>query len=114
MTTIKHLGPYNISDVDDDILAMVNNKGIPVVIKQEVGDRTMYAVLAKDKDLRIACAGCFACDMKITDSTRCKKCASFVKHWDVKDGLRRLTCKEDVAPAVKPTWNPNPKKAVPV
>ena len=25
--------------------------------------------------------------------TRCKRCASFVKHWDTKEGLRRLQCK---------------------
>ena len=43
----------------------------------------------------MACAGCFRRDMLITDTTRCKKCASFVKHFDTKDGVRRLSCKAD-------------------
>ena len=38
--------------------------------------------LAKNKDVRVACAGCFKRDMRITDTTRCKKRARFVKHWD--------------------------------
>jgi len=96
MTTINHLGPYEISDVNNDILGnVVLNKGIPVIIKQEVGGEIVYAVLARNKDIRIiACGGgCFSRNMRITDGTPCKKCASFVKHWDTKDGVRRLTCK---------------------
>lgn len=96
-TSITHLGPYDISDVTDDILGLVYNRGVPVVIKQQINNNTVYAVLAKDKDVRIACVGCFRRDMRITDGTRCKKCASFVKHWDTKDGVRRLVCKESIA-----------------
>lgn len=97
MTTVNHLGTYEVSDVNDDILGdVVINKGIPVVIKQEVGGETFYAILAKNKDVQIACAGCFSRDMRITDGTRCKKCASFVKHWDTKDGVRCLACKNSL------------------
>ena len=90
-TTITHLGPYNVSGVTDDILGdVVYNKGIPIIIKQGVNNETVYAVLAKNKDVRIACAGCFKRDMRITDSTRCKKCASHVKHcWDTRAGQRK-------------------------
>ena len=92
--TIKHLGPYEIGEIDDDILGnVVYKREIPVVIKQRVGGSTHYAVLAKDKNFRIACAGCFTRDMRITDATRCKKCSSFGKHHDTKDGLRISTCK---------------------
>ena len=91
---VPHLGPYDVRDVTDDMLGdLVYNQKIPVIIRQIVGGEYVYAVLANNKDVRIACAGCFTRDMLITDSTRCKKCASFVKHWDFKDGVRRLECK---------------------
>jgi len=51
-------------------------------------------VLAR-KDIEIACIGCFRRNMRISDATRCKKCASFVQQWDAKDGVRRLLCKGD-------------------
>ena len=101
MTTINHLGPYDISDVNDDILGdIVYNKNLPVIIKQKVGDGDVFAVLAKDKGLKIACVGCFRRDMRITDVTRCKKCSSFTKHWDTKNGLRVMQCKETTIDAV--------------
>ena len=93
-TKIDNLGPYEVSDINDDILGdVVYNNEVPVIIKQTLNNKTIYAVLAKNKDIRIACVGCFKRDMRITDTTRCKKCASFVKHWDTKDGERRLQCK---------------------
>lgn len=95
METVDHLGPCDVADVTDGILNdVVVNKEVPIIIKQTVGDKTVFAVLARNKDMRIACAGCFKRDMKITDSTRCKKCASFIKHWDLKDGVRRDQCKD--------------------
>ena len=95
--TIKHLGPYEVSEVDDDILGdVVYNQEIPVIIRQKVGGRGKYryAVLARDKQVMITCAGCFKRDMLITDSSRCKKCSSFTKHWDMKSGERVAKCKE--------------------
>jgi len=95
MTTIKHLGPFELSDVNDDVLGdVVCKQGIPIIIKQTLGNWTACVALAKDKDVKIACAGCFKCDMKITDNTRCKKCATFVKHWDKKDGVLRDACRD--------------------
>jgi len=97
MTTfaLEHLGPCEIGDVDDDILGMVQFDGIPVIVKQVMANGvTAYAVLARN-DVRIACVGCFKRDMLIADATRCKKCASFVKHWDTKGGVRRLVCMAD-------------------
>ena len=52
------------------------------------GEETDYDVIPKNKDLRIVCAGCFRDGMTLADDSRAKKCASFVKHWDTKDGLR--------------------------
>ena len=70
------------------------DQGIPIVIQQDVRDTMEFAVLAK-KEVRIACTGCFHPSMRISDATRCKKCASFVRHWEKKDGVRRpLQCKE--------------------
>lgn len=95
LVELQHLGPYEIKDVTDMILNdLVIQQDIPVIVKQTTGGITRYAVLAT-KNLRIVCAGCFRRDMRITDTTRCKKCASFVKHWDSKDGIRRLHCKGD-------------------
>lgn len=93
---IAHPGPHEISDVDDDLLGdLVCTHGVPVIIKQNPpnDDEPCHAVLAR-KDVRIACVGCFDRDMHITDSARHKKCAGFVKHWDAKDGLCRVQCKE--------------------
>jgi len=93
--TSTHLGPFDVSDVNNDILGdMVHNKGVPIIVKQTVDNETVFAVLAKNKDVRIACAGCFKRDMRITGATGCKKCASFVEHWDTKDGLGRVKCQE--------------------
>ena len=95
--TIPHLGPYTIADVTDAMLQnLVCGQQKPLIIKQAhpASGGTLYAVLAT-KDVRMVCAGCFRRDMLITDATRCKKCASFVKHFDTKDGVRRRLCKED-------------------
>ena len=59
---------------------VVYNQEVPIIIKQTINNKTTFNVLAKDRNVRIAGAGCFKTDMRITDSTRCKKCASFVKH----------------------------------
>jgi len=92
---LGHLGPYKIGDVGDDILGMVQCDGIPVIVKQVLANGiTAYAILARN-DVRIACVGCFKHHMLISDTTRCKKCASFVKHWDTKGGVRHLACKTD-------------------
>ena len=45
---------------------VVYNKGVPVIIKQTFNNETVYALLAKNKDVRVACAGCFKRDMRIT------------------------------------------------
>ena len=75
MATINHLGPYDVCNVTDAILGyVVYNQEVPIVIKQTIDNKTTYAVLAKDRNVRsIACAGCFKADMRITDSTRRKK-----------------------------------------
>jgi hypothetical protein len=60
MSTINHLGPYKVSDIDDDILGdIVYNKKLPIIVKQMVGGKEVFAILAKDKGLKIICAGCF-------------------------------------------------------
>lgn len=93
--TITHLGPYEPTEITNEILAMVKYDGVPVVVKQQRCDGVdSYAVLS-GKELKVVCVGCFRRDMRITDRTRCKQCASFVKHWDMKDGGRRLECKTD-------------------
>ena len=95
--TIPHLGPYAITDVTDAMLQnLVCVQQKPLIIKQAhpASGGTLYAVLAT-KDVRMVCAGCFRRDMLITDATRCKKCASFVKHFDTKNGVRRRSCKDD-------------------
>lgn len=100
VVTIPHLGPYEPTDVSDFMLTMAAQRdGPPIILKQEAptyggGMRTAYAVLAT-KDVRLACADCFRRDMRITDSTRVKTCASFVKHWSTKQGARVCGCKED-------------------
>lgn len=98
--TIQHLGPYGVSDITDAMLQdLVCRQQMPVIIKQALPQGGVsYAVLAT-KEVRLVCAGCFKRDMSITDTSRCKKCASFVKHFytfNGKDGSgRRTQCKED-------------------
>jgi len=95
VVTLEHCGPYDVKDVDHDILRAVRFEGVPVIVRQMMPNGvTVYAVLAR-KDIKIACVGCFRHDMLITDTTRCKKCSSFVKHMDMKQGVRRLKCKDD-------------------
>lgn len=95
---IAHLGPYDISDVTDAMLAdLVARQNIPIIISQEAttfeGEAKInYAVLVT-KDVKLACVGCFNRDMNINDRTQVKKIASFVKHWASKHGTRLLTCK---------------------
>jgi len=92
---LKHLGPHETGDVDDDILGMLQFDGIPVIVKQVMADGVAaFAVLARN-DVRIACIGCFKRDVLVSDTAPCKKCGSFVKHWDTKAGFRRLVCKPD-------------------
>jgi len=84
--SLNHLGPHEINDVHDDTLGMVQFDGVPVVIKQVMANGvTAYAVLARN-DVRIVRVGCFKRDKLVSDSTRCKTCASFVKHWDTEGG----------------------------
>jgi len=93
--TLGHLGPHEIGDVDDDILGMAQFDGIPVIVKQAMANGvTAFAVLARN-DVRIACVGCFKQNVLVSGTTRCKKCASFVKHWDTKGGVRCLLCEPD-------------------
>jgi len=92
---LEHLGPYKIGDVGYDILGMVKCDGIPVIVKQVLANGVAACAILARNDVRIACVGCFERDMLISDATRCKKCASFVKHWDTKGGMRRLACKTD-------------------
>lgn len=95
MSTLTHLGPYEVCDVTDDMVAdVVIKQGVPIIIKQEVNGQDMFAVLARDKDLKIACATCFDRGMRINDTTRCRKCCSFVKHHDKKNGERIRECKK--------------------
>ena len=47
MTTINHLGPYDVSDVTDAILGdVVYNQEVPIIIKQTINNETTFAVLA--------------------------------------------------------------------
>jgi len=95
VVTLEHFGPYDAKDVNHDMLHAVRFEGTPVIVRQTMPNGvTVYAVLAR-KDIKIACVGCFRHDMLITDATRCKKCSSFVKHMDMKHGVRRLQCKDD-------------------
>lgn len=95
-TVITHLGPYEVADVTDDILgSVVCNQNVPIVVKQVVDGRTVFAVLARNKDFKIVCAGCFKRDMRLADCTRCKTCSSFVKHHETRKGVRQKACKED-------------------
>lgn len=100
VVTIDHLGPYDPKDVSDEMLTMVMGRdGPPIILKQDApthggGMRPAYAVLM-NKDVRIACVHCFRRDMRVTDSTRVKTCASFVKHWCNKEGKRLMGCKDD-------------------
>lgn len=91
---IHSLGPFDVDDVDDDILGdVVYNQGLPIIVKQNVNNNTKFAVVAKDRELRIVCGGCFTRNMSLADDSRCKKVCSFVKHWDNKKGERCQTCK---------------------
>ena len=88
------LGPFDVEAVDDDIMGdVVYNQGVPIIVKQMIDDKTKYAVVAKNRELRIICAGCFKRDMSLADDSRCKKVCSFVKHCNTKDGQRRQKCK---------------------
>jgi len=47
MTTIEHLGPFELGNVSDEISGNVACKqGIPVVVKQTIGDKMACAVVA--------------------------------------------------------------------
>lgn len=97
--SVKHLGPYSVDDVTDAMLdSLVRTQGIPIVLRQSVqvmgGVKTDYAVLAT-RDLRIVCSGCFRRGMCLTDKKRCKTCASFVKHTNMKGHVRLVPCKDD-------------------
>ena len=95
MDRIDKLGPFDIKSVTREMVAsVVVDQGMPMIATETRDGKTDYAVIAKDKGLRIVCAGCFRDGMTLADDSRTKKCASFVKHWDTKDGHRRLKCKE--------------------
>ena len=94
LRSLRTLGPFNVEDVDDDILGdVVYSQEAPIIVKQTVNDETKFAVIAKDRELRIVCAGCFKRNMSLADDSRCKKVCSFVKHWDRKNGDRCQKCK---------------------
>lgn len=91
--TLKTLGPFDVGEVDDGILSdVVYNQGVPIIVKQNVNGVTKFAVVAKDRELRIVCAGCFSRTMNLANNSRCRTVCSFVKHWDKKDGERRQKC----------------------
>ena len=95
MDGIDKLGPFDIKSITREMVAsVVVDQGMPMIATETRDGKTDYAVIAKDKGLRIVCAGCFRDGMTLADDSRVKKCASFVKHWDNKDGRRRLKCKE--------------------
>jgi len=95
VVALEHCGPCNAKDVDHGMLRAVCFEGMPVIVRQMMPNGvTVCAVLAR-KDIKIACVGCFRHNMLIRDATRCKKCWSFVKHMDMKHGVRRLKCKDD-------------------
>ena len=95
MDGINKLGPFDIKLITREMVAsVVVDQGIPMVATETRDGKTDYAVIAKDKGLRIVCAGCYRDGMTLADDSRVKKCASFVKHWDNKDGRRYLKCKE--------------------
>lgn len=99
---VHHLGPYEVDDVTVPMLNdLVVRQKVPIIVHQEVQTRggineSVYAVLAT-KDLKIVCSQCFTRDMVITDSSRCKTCSSFVKHWEYRkdSNFRKKGCKED-------------------
>lgn len=99
IVTVKHLGPYTVDAITDEMFSsLVVDQGIPLILHQQVpimgGMKSAYAVLA-NRDVRLVCSGCFRRDTRLNDKKRCKMCGSFVKHFDTKDGVRRLQCKED-------------------
>lgn len=92
--TVHTLGPFDVSDVGDDILGdVVHNQGIPIVVKWSVNGQTKFAVVTKDRELGIACVGCFKPGMSLADDSRFKKVCSFVKHWGNNKGERCQKCK---------------------
>jgi len=90
---LNHLGPHNVKEVDDDVLRAARF-GVPVVIQQPLDNGVMACAVLADRDVKMACLGCFQRTMRISDTTRCKKCSSYVKHHDFEGGVRRLQCKE--------------------
>ena len=57
LRSLRTLGPFNVEDVDDDILGdVVYSQEAPIIVKQTVNDETKFAVIAKDRELRIVCA----------------------------------------------------------
>lgn len=101
-----NLGPFNLKDVTRDAVAdVVVNKGAPIIVTEGTPIATAvglefdtsnprYAVVAS-KDLRIICAGCFKDGMTMSDTSRCRTCSSFVRHWDNKAGERKMKCNTD-------------------
>ena len=75
-------GPFDIKSVTKEMVAgIVVDQEIPLIVFETRGEKTHYAVIARNKDLRIVCAGCFREGMTLADDSRARKCSSFVKHW---------------------------------
>lgn len=101
-----NLGPFSLKDITRDAVAdVVVNKGTPIIVTEGTPTDTVagiefdtsnprYAVVAT-KDLKIICAGCFKDGMTMSDTSRCRTCSSFVRHWDNKAGERKMKCNAD-------------------
>lgn len=68
--SLRTLGPFDVSDVDDDVLGdVVYNQGVPIIVKQEINNETKFDVVAKNRELRVVCVGCFKRDMSLADDS---------------------------------------------
>lgn len=90
---INGLGPFDIKSLTMAVVAdVVVNQRAPMVVSEvsPVG-HINYAVIA-NSNTKLVCSGCFKEGMTLMDTSRCRMCSSFVKHWNTKDGVRRSKC----------------------
>lgn len=93
-------GPFSVDEITDDVRALVETDKIPIVVH----DKGEFAVLAPTgKNLRIICNGCFDNGMSMRDTSKCRKLASHLKHFDLRkkcktgSPLDRLDARRPVA-----------------
>ena len=92
-TEINGLGPFDIKSLTMAVVAdvVVKQRAPMVVSEVNAVGHTDYAVIA-NSNVKVVCPGCFKEGMTLMDSSRCRMCSSFVKHWNTKDGERRVKC----------------------